>query len=90
MTPPRYTRSAPEARIFVRSGFWSGCLQSMPSFGDDREADLLGRGLEDVGDALAVELLVVEDVDLLGAETLGPLGADRALDVVGGDRRGSS
>src|SRR5207245_2553238 len=54
--------------------------------GDDGEPDLLGRRLEDVGDALAVELLVVEDVDLLGAQPLGPLGADGALDVVWRDR----
>ena len=54
--------------------------------GDHGEADLLGGGLEDVGDALAVELLVVEDVHLLRAEALGPLGGDRALDVVGRDR----
>ena len=46
------------------------------------QADLLGRGLEDVGDALAVELLVVQDVDLLGAQLLGPLGAHGALDVI--------
>ena len=31
MTPPMYTRSAPEARILVSTGFWSGCFQSMPS-----------------------------------------------------------
>src|SRR2546426_695669 len=54
--------------------------------GDDRQSDLLGGRLEDVGDPFAVELLVVEDVDLLDAETLGPLRAHRALDVVGRDR----
>jgi hypothetical protein len=54
--------------------------------GDHGEADLLGGGLEDIGDALAVQLLVVEDVHLLGAESLCPLGSDRALDVVSRDR----
>src|SRR5437016_185305 len=54
--------------------------------GDDRQSDLLGGRLEDVSDPFAVELLVVEDVDLLDAETLGPLRAHRALDVVGRDR----
>src|SRR2546427_1617581 len=54
--------------------------------GDDRQSDLLGGRLEDVGDPFAVELLVVEDVDLLDAEALGPLGAHCALDVVGRDR----
>ena len=58
--------------------------------GHDLQTDLLGRGLEDIGDALAVELLVVEDVDLLRAQPLRPLGAHRALDVVGGGTGGSS
>src|SRR5258706_551685 len=54
--------------------------------GDDRQSELLGHRLEDVGDAFAVELLVVEDKDLLGAQALGPLGADGALNVVGRHR----
>ena len=41
--------------------------------------------LEQHRDAAAVDLIVVEDVDLLGAQLLGPLGAQGALQVVGGD-----
>src|SRR6267143_2142559 len=54
--------------------------------GDHGQPDLLRGGLEDVGDALAVEFLVVEDEHLLDAQALGPLGGDGALDVVGRDR----
>src|SRR5207245_1832735 len=67
-------------------GLLVGLLPVDALVGDDGETDLLRGGLEDVGDALAVQLLVVEDVDLLGAHPLGPLGADGALDVVGRDR----
>ena len=54
--------------------------------GHDLEPDLLGGGLEDAGDAFAVELLVVEDVDLLHAHPLGPLRRRPRPDVVGRDR----
>ena len=67
-------------------GLLVGLLPVDALVGHHREPDLLGGGLEDVGDALAVQLLVVEDEHLLHAEPLGPLGADRALDVVGRDR----
>ncbi len=41
--------------------------------------------IEDVGDALAVQLGVIEDVHVLGAQLGGPLGTGQALEVVRGD-----
>ena len=53
---------------------------------EDLDAVLGGVVLEDLGHALAVGLVVVEDVALLHAEGLaGEDGGRRALDVVGGD-----
>ena len=63
-------------RIEVRLLF--GALEA-----DDLEALLLGVGLEELGDTLAVRRLVVDDVDGLGLHgRVRELGADHALDVV--------
>ena len=67
-----------ENRLLVR------LLVIDPLVAQDLEADLLGLDLEHVRDALAVELLVVEDENLMVAELFGPLRPHRTLDVIRG------
>ena len=57
----------------------------MPSRPTHLQAALLGAAAEDLGDALAVDLAVVEHEDALDAHLLGPVGRHLALDVVGRD-----
>src|SRR5262249_3449321 len=66
-------------------GLLIGLLPVDALVGDDGQADLFGGGLEDVRDAFAAELLVMEDVDFLDVHAIGPLGVDGALDVVSGN-----
>ena len=86
MTPPEVDEIGAGGADLGQHRLLVGLLPVDALVGHDRQPDLLGGGLEDVGDAFAVELLVVEDVDLLDAHPLGPLGGHRALDVVGRDR----
>src|SRR5208282_3201090 len=67
-----------ENRLLVR------LLVIDPLVAQDLETDLLGLGLEHIRDALAVELLVIEDVNLVVAERFGPLRPYGSLDVIRG------
>ena len=63
--PPKKKPSAPEPLIFAASARKFAALVSMPSLPSDLDALLPGELLDLVGDALPVDLLVVQDVELV-------------------------
>ena len=52
------------------------------------DADLAAALVEEIGDAFAIHLAVIEDVHLLDAALLGPVGRERPLEIVGGHHAG--
>ena len=83
--PPKKKPSAPAPLIFDAQGAEVGRLGVDAVVAEDLDALLLADLLDLVGDALPVDLLVIQDVHLRDALVLHVGDLRRRLDVIGGD-----